>query len=389
MKKMILQFKKYDVDGFLDEQVLIDELESSEEFSRFKEETEKRMEEQWQDLLLSWIIVFAVTKFWNKIWPWKKLTKRQESKILELLMIKSTALMYKLSWYEKYPQKVKEYLLSIMTIAWQKELDYYLWKDKKSFKITNTAIKTEIASRAKKLLDGLDKYTLKKFAQDVLSELKKGTGTLDMTYRIWEKWKELAKVRAQRIAVSETVAATEHIRQEVARLNGVTKKKWRATIDEKTCPVCKELNKEWEIDIDRTFLYGYMSPPAHNHCRCMVEYVYNTDLLLGMKKSYSYYDRQEKEYPLFTNPELVWTWWNGYEWKDKKFFDFYNELIKYWIETVKRAMENLEKGTRTMNPAEEILIQAKERLTVLWYIQLMRNILSGVKWRPKKININF
>jgi len=44
---------------------------------------------------------------------------------------------------------------------------------------------------------------------------------------------------------------------------------WITTRDDRVCPICEPLHKQWEDDWRDTFAYG---PPAHPNCRCHLEY---------------------------------------------------------------------------------------------------------------------
>lgn len=80
--------------------------------------------------------------------------------------------------------------------------------------------------------------------------------------------------RAERIARNETMmAASEGQRQAWAQaveegiLSGDEQRVWIAVGDEKTCPICEELDGQ-EADLDGEYEGGYNGPPAHPLCRC-------------------------------------------------------------------------------------------------------------------------
>lgn len=74
--------------------------------------------------------------------------------------------------------------------------------------------------------------------------------------------------RAVKIAQTESVRAFSAGRLEVAKQAGATKKEWSATIE--PCAICERLGMQKPIDIDALFEGGFLYPPAHPSCRCLL-----------------------------------------------------------------------------------------------------------------------
>jgi HK97 family phage portal protein len=92
------------------------------------------------------------------------------------------------------------------------------------------------------------------------------------------------KLRAMTIARTELAFAQAGGREEIW-LEGVKqglldptalRRKWTATFDGRTCPICKALGKLAPIPFDKSFSYGKFignTTPAHPNCRCTVSLV--------------------------------------------------------------------------------------------------------------------
>lgn len=87
----------------------------------------------------------------------------------------------------------------------------------------------------------------------------------------------LLKARAKRIARTELASAYnfgqwESLRQ--MRESGLVdeiEKEWITAEDERTCPICAELDGE-KVGHNEAFSIGEMHPPAHVQCRCSLGY---------------------------------------------------------------------------------------------------------------------
>ncbi|HUM33636.1 MAG TPA: phage minor head protein [Candidatus Saccharicenans sp.] len=87
----------------------------------------------------------------------------------------------------------------------------------------------------------------------------------------------LLKNRAKRIARTELCSAYnfgqwESLRQmREAGLVDEVEKEWLTADDERTCPICAELDGE-KVRHDEQFSSGQLHPPAHVQCRCSLGY---------------------------------------------------------------------------------------------------------------------
>jgi SPP1 gp7 family putative phage head morphogenesis protein len=91
------------------------------------------------------------------------------------------------------------------------------------------------------------------------------------------------ETRARAIVRTETYRAYNMGRLEGAKASPVKLKKyWSAVIDNRTCPICKRLNRKYSksksINLDRKFKdntsgWSGLSPVVHPNCRCRAVYV--------------------------------------------------------------------------------------------------------------------
>jgi SPP1 gp7 family putative phage head morphogenesis protein len=91
---------------------------------------------------------------------------------------------------------------------------------------------------------------------------------------------ELRRQRALTIARTETMRASNEgqlqlWQQAVSRglLTGAARRRWIATDDEKTCPICGGLDGK-EAALDANFSPRIKAPPAHPNCRCTTALVH-------------------------------------------------------------------------------------------------------------------
>ncbi len=89
----------------------------------------------------------------------------------------------------------------------------------------------------------------------------------------------LHKVRAMNIARTELAEAygegqLQAVReaQESGELAETVRKNWATADDERTCGICLELDGEERL-VDEAFSNGQQRNPAHNSCRCSIQYL--------------------------------------------------------------------------------------------------------------------
>jgi SPP1 gp7 family putative phage head morphogenesis protein len=86
--------------------------------------------------------------------------------------------------------------------------------------------------------------------------------------QIREVWPDVAKQRADLIAVTEWNRAASAATWTGYTKQGVQLKTWFTVGDERVCSTCEDNAADGEIPIGQEFHSGDMYPPAHPGCRC-------------------------------------------------------------------------------------------------------------------------
>lgn len=313
------------------ENLLLDEIEETEEFSEMEDMIAETLEDQWLDLVSSWVIediyddvrevrpknpsmarLLALYIAWASVIHHKKLLKWISSKVFSKI--------HRASYYSQYWMETKKYLLDIFNRWGQAELDKYLWVWVVTFSLTHKIMRDNLKLRVETLYKDWSKTTADRFSREVIKWLKERESRNQLVNRLVSVNEKISRDRADKITLTETVASLEHWRYMTALMNGVEWKIWTATLDERTSTVCRLTN--WEtIPIDAVFSCWVEHPPAHVHCRSHLEYLYDdySDIEKKKKKDvYTFYPKTKwLNPPKWLNREYVWSGWNSYRGKDK------------------------------------------------------------------------
>lgn len=125
----------------------------------------------------------------------------------------------------------------------------------------------------------LSKYTLDlagqingttkdRIVEQIKTSLKLGENRDQLSARIEEI--VLDSKRAVKIAQTESIRAYAEGTLATGQRIGAKQKKWLTTVD--PCPICQSFDG-MVIDIDEQFGGTYNCPPAHPHCRCLLQLV--------------------------------------------------------------------------------------------------------------------
>ena len=323
------------------ENILLDEIEEIEEFSDTEDMIAETLEDQWLDIVSSWVIedvyddvrsvkpknpsmarTLALFIAWASVIHHKKLLKWVNSKV--------SSKVHRASYYSRYWMETKKYLLDIFNRGWQAELDKYLWKDVLLFSLTHKVMRDALKLRVETLYKDWSKTTATRFSQEIIKGLRERETRNQLVNRLVSANEKIARERAEKITLTETVASLEYWRYMTALMNWVEWKIWTATLDERTSTVCRNTN--WEtIPIDAVFSCWVEHPPAHVHCRSHLEYIYDdySDVEKKKKKDvYTFYPKTKwLNPPKWLNPEYIWSWGNTYKGKDKD-MDMYIGLFE-------------------------------------------------------------
>lgn len=161
----------------------------------------------------------------------------------------------------------------------------------------------------------VDTATLKKIEEVITDGVMKGDSVTKLRKRILEVYVQLSTVSAERIARTETIAASNEAALEAYKQSPlVTQKEWLAEPD--ACSFCQGLNGEvLGLDTDyakvgeslqgkdgETLEVTYAdidAPPVHPNCRCTIlpvaSFTLSIERIQRMEKNYADMDKRTKE----------------------------------------------------------------------------------------------
>lgn len=144
------------------------------------------------------------------------------------------------------------------------------------FELKNKDLVNYFEDHSKLLIRSVDDYTKEWIAEKIQEGKNKGLSPKEISQTLLEDGKVISRVRAERIVLTETASAMTKVENEAARRYGIKEKIWRTSRDERTCPICLELEGK-RASIIGNFPGGYDGPPAHPSCRCFEEEVIPDD----------------------------------------------------------------------------------------------------------------
>ena len=344
------------------ENILLDEIEELEEYSEMEEMITETLEDQWLDLVSSWVIEDVYSEVKGTVPKNKPIARAlalyvawasalQYKKIFKWVNAKVSSKVRRSGYYSRYWIETKKYLLDIFNRWGQAELDKYLWKWTLAFSLTHKLMRDNLKLRTETLYKDWSKTTADRFTRELIKGLKNNDSRNQIVNKIVGVNESIAKERAEKITLTETAASLEYGRYMTALMNGVEWKIWTATLDERTSTVCRNTN--WEtIPIDAVFSCWVEHPPAHVHCRSHLEYLYDdySDIEKKKKpKAYIFYPKTKwLNAPKGLNKEYIWTGGNSYQWKDKDMDSYiglfqkkdYTQFNKVTLEALAKKVEH-------------------------------------------------
>lgn len=100
--------------------------------------------------------------------------------------------------------------------------------------------------------------------------LDDSTGPEGFSKAMRAQWPELAKRKADQIAVTEWNRAASTATLKSYEKQGVTLIRWFTAGDNRVCPVCDANASDGEVPLKEGFSSGIDQPPAHPGCRCNI-----------------------------------------------------------------------------------------------------------------------
>ena len=163
------------------------------------------------------------------------------------------------------------------------------------FEIDNPEVKKWLKSYVPRFSKKLEEVSVEKLRAQLIAGMEAGEGIPELLRRVYETYDDWGFRRAEKIARTECLRASNKAALETYRQSGVvTEKIWITYFDKRTCPHCERLDGDI-ISIDKDFVeYGTTmitqveedgkltthkldinyehieSPPLHAQCRCAV-----------------------------------------------------------------------------------------------------------------------
>lgn len=128
-----------------------------------------------------------------------------------------------------------------------------------------------IEKEAGGMIEGINKTTLQKLRTSLVEGVKAGEGIPELKARVADIYDAARGKRAEKIARTEVLRATNFATQEAYRQSGVVEgKEWLTALDDRVCPICDPLDGKI-VGLKKSFETSVGSvdyPPAHPACRC-------------------------------------------------------------------------------------------------------------------------
>jgi SPP1 gp7 family putative phage head morphogenesis protein len=137
--------------------------------------------------------------------------------------------------------------------------------------ITNKRVSRFLKEKAGKTINGINETTLDKLRETLAEGVDNGEGTDQLSTRVRQVFDLAVGYRAEMIARTEVIHASNFATLEGYKQSGVVQaKEWLTAFDERTCPVCEEMNgKQVKLGSNFDTEFGEEQyPPAHPSCRC-------------------------------------------------------------------------------------------------------------------------
>lgn len=140
------------------------------------------------------------------------------------------------------------------------------------FGLQNKKFISYFNDRSKLVIKSVDNTTKKWIAEIIQESKQSGLSTSQIIDKMVTEIPGFTKIRAERIALTETANAMSLVEIESAKKMGFTEMIWRTSRDERVCPICGPLEGRRK-KFDEVFDGIYNRPPAHVSCRCDLEEV--------------------------------------------------------------------------------------------------------------------
>lgn len=157
-----------------------------------------------------------------------------------------------------------------------------------TFDMATEAVRAYLANRTFKFAGEINEETNRRLSAQLQEGVKLGEGITELRKRVESVFTDMSKSRAERIARSEVIRASNFAANEAYDQSGVVEKlEWLVTDDDRTCPFCAPLDGK-TVGLGKSFFdkgdkitaengsvldldYENIDfPPLHPNCRCTI-----------------------------------------------------------------------------------------------------------------------
>jgi SPP1 gp7 family putative phage head morphogenesis protein len=128
------------------------------------------------------------------------------------------------------------------------------------------------------LIKSVDDYTKRWIADKIQDGKNSGLSVYEIVDTIVSDGRDISRIRAERIVLTETSKAMATVELEAAKRAGIKDIKWRTSQDERVCPICGPLEGV-VTQIGKPFSGTIYHTPAHVSCRCYMDEIQPTNWL--------------------------------------------------------------------------------------------------------------
>lgn len=138
------------------------------------------------------------------------------------------------------------------------------------FNLVNPQTLAYFDDQSNLLINSVDDFTKKWIALKIQTAIETGQSLNDLSSEMEDDSRDISKLRAENISITETAKAMSHVERMADQRLGIEVLIWRTSVDDRVDEICIGLEGT-KSDIRGNFPGGYAGPPAHPRCRCFLE----------------------------------------------------------------------------------------------------------------------
>lgn len=175
------------------------------------------------------------------------------------------------------------YSMGLQLMQESAQLAFELAGDDNTDLLVNQAVQLYLRERVERMVDNVNGQTITELSESIAQGIKEGENISKLRKRVQDIYDTATKIRAERIARTESIAASNEGALEAYKQSPlVTAKQWSTNAG--ACPICQSLDGKI-VELEKNFAdkgttlrsgeseyvvnYEHLShPPLHPNCRC-------------------------------------------------------------------------------------------------------------------------